>query len=199
MQRSTPDIHSVEHFADLAEAYCALIERYSVYRPDDFLAAVQPAIAALYTAGLALPPLPEPEDADTTGDDEDQSAPSWLQQSVDVPSDPDDMSHGNWRPLYKSLSAYLGSRNYYRELFDPYAPMSEKEVTGSLADDLSDIYRDLLSGCRKWQRGERVTAHWEWRFELENHWGEHATGALRAIHCLAAWHELPWPRSEGIV
>ena len=200
MPPDTPTTDPLDNFAAIAEAYCALIERFRSVPADVLLASVQPAIATLYAAGLALPPLPAPDAEDADEEEADDLAPPWLgEASGSAPPDPDHMAHADWWSLYKSLTAYLGPRNNYREIFDPYEPPSEKEVTGSLADDLADIYRDLLRGCRKWARGERTEAHWEWRFGLENHWGEHATGALRAIHCLAAWHSLPWPSPDGAV
>ena len=76
-----------------------------------------------------------------------------------------------------------------RSLRSPDSP----EVTGSLADDIADVYRDLRTGLRKWQRGESGGALWEWRFNFEAHWGQHADDALRAIHSLSAWHDHPWP------
>jgi hypothetical protein len=34
--------------------------------------------------------------------------------------------------------------------------------------------------------GRRAQAVWEWGFGLRHHWGEHATGAIRALHCRLA-------------
>ena len=199
MQDPSASAQSLDQFAEIAQAYCEAFEAYQRQASQRFLSEMLPLVGRLYAAGLALPSLPELDDHDA-GEDEDELAPSWLSAiTLERTTDPDRMTHDDWWPLYKALSAYLGARNYYREIFDPYEPVSEKEVTGSLADDLADIYRDLLSGCRKWSRGERTGAHWEWRFGLESHWGEHATGAIRAIHCLAAWHDLGWPADTGAV
>jgi hypothetical protein len=190
----------LERFATMAVVYCGLIEAYRTQSPEQFLATVQPVIASLYAAGLSLPTLPEPNDEEGENEEADDAAPSWVASSAGFGAqDGNRIPHDEWWSLYKGLSSYLGSRNDYREIFDPYEPVSKAEVTASLADDLADIYRDLLGGHRKWARGERTNAHWEWRFGLENHWGEHATGAIRAIHCLMAWHELPWPESTGAV
>ncbi|HJV62984.1 MAG TPA: DUF5063 domain-containing protein, partial [Albitalea sp.] len=52
-----------------------------------------------------------------------------------------------------------------------------------LADDLVDIYRDVATGLH-WHRIGRVDdALWEWGFNFQAHWGEHASSAIRALHC----------------
>ena len=61
---------------------------------------------------------------------------------------------------------------------------------------LAAMYRDLRAGLLKWERGEAGEALWEWRFGFENHWGKHATGALRALWARAAWHDENWPRID---
>jgi Domain of unknown function (DUF5063) len=103
-----------------------------------------------------------------------------------------------WRPLYSSLTIKLGAVwNQYREVFDPYDESIDKVVTGSLADDLSDIYVDLRQGEDFWSHGLFDEAVWQWRFGFESHWGEHATSALRAIRTLSASHDLRFPPDDG--
>ena len=75
----------------------------------------------------------------------------------------------------------------YWEVFDPYEEGAP--VGGSLSDDLLDVYGDLRRGLALWEqggvtkRGElRIAAIWEWRFQFEIHWGDHAIDALRALH-----------------
>ena len=99
-----------------------------------------------------------------------------------------------WRTVCFALGKQIGPRwNSYQEVFDPYAVPPENPVTGSLADDLSDILLDLEDGEQLWLQGEFAAAVWDWRFGFESHWGEHVTGALRAIRTLAAVHDLGFP------
>ncbi len=70
----------------------------------------------------------------------------------------------------------------YAEVFDPLIFPPEAPVIGSLADDLADIYRDVVSGLRAYEQGNVAEAIWQWRFGLQFHWGAHATGAIRALH-----------------
>ncbi|MCS7272220.1 MAG: DUF5063 domain-containing protein, partial [Gemmataceae bacterium] len=72
----------------------------------------------------------------------------------------------------------------YAEVFDPLAVPAEAPVSASLCDDLADIYRQVVSGLRAFEAGRQAVALWEWGFGFRHHWGEHATGAIRALH---AW------------
>ena len=72
--------------------------------------------------------------------------------------------------------------DFYSEVFDPTITPPAEPVTGSLVDDLADIYRDVGGGLRAYERGDRAAAAWEWSFNLHSHWGAHATGAIRALH-----------------
>ena len=69
----------------------------------------------------------------------------------------------------------------YLEIFDPYENPAEP-VMGHLTDDIGDIYRDIARGLILFNRGQHDEALWEWGYNLQIHWGEHATGAIRALH-----------------
>jgi hypothetical protein len=69
----------------------------------------------------------------------------------------------------------------YAEIFDPYEQPA-RPVTGHLADDIGDIYSDVARGLMLCDRGQSDEALWEWGFNFRIHWGEHATGAIRALH-----------------
>jgi len=70
-------------------------------------------------------------------------------------------------------------------MFDPCDFLETSPVVGDLVDDLADIYRDLVGGVELWKMGRYADAIWAWKFNFQIHWGEHALGALRAIHALA--------------
>ncbi len=82
--------------------------------------------------------------------------------------------------------AYEASRRLpldrYTEIFNPLSEPPESPVVGSLSDDLADIYGDVATGLRAYESGDRAGAVWEWSFNLQFHWGEHATSAIRALH-----------------
>jgi hypothetical protein len=179
-------------FATLAAEYCRRVDEHHRAEREPFLRAMHALLPRLYSGGLALPSTDTLYGAETPEDEEEENA---VEEAPNITRDPDRGDHEEWRALYASLGALLGERDYYREIFDPYEPMTEAEVTASLADDLADIHRDLRAGLRKWERGESGEALWEWRFHFENHWGQHLTGALRALYVLSSTYELTWPDS----
>ncbi|AVP99241.1 hypothetical protein C7S18_19650 [Ahniella affigens] len=71
---------------------------------------------------------------------------------------------------------------YYGIVFDPLEVPPEQPVIGDVCDDLQDIYRDVADGLRHYDHGRIAAAFWEWTFSFRTHWGDHATGALRALH-----------------
>jgi hypothetical protein len=89
--------------------------------------------------------------------------------------------------MYDALTEKFEKWDKYWEIFDP--TQQEEPVSGSLADDLTDIFRDLQKGLAISERGASVSeVLWEWRFSFKFHWGRHAMDALRAIHWLIFDH-----------
>ncbi|MFL5328956.1 MAG: DUF5063 domain-containing protein [Gemmataceae bacterium] len=122
-------------------------------------------IIRLYLAALELPP-------------------SWSEELAHQPDAPR-VGDAEWRAVYAEAGRL--PLDHYAEVFDPLAvPPEEPPVIGSLADDIADIYRDVVTGLREYEAGQRAQAVWEWGFGLQHHWGEHATGAIRALHCWLA-------------
>ena len=77
----------------------------------------------------------------------------------------------------------------YREVFDALdLEASDEPVIGDLYDDLADIYSDLAEGLFIYRHVSPTEAERYWRQSFRYHWGEHATGALRAFYC-AFQHE----------
>jgi hypothetical protein len=71
-------------------------------------------------------------------------------------------------------------------MFDPLQDPPEEPVVGHTSDDIGDIYRDVARGLALFDSGRRDEAGWEWGFNFRIHWGEHATGAMRAFHAYLA-------------
>ena len=149
----------VERFAEEAAAF----ERWLLSGTDHEADAARECLIRLlelYRAGIALPPewSEEPE------------------ESADVES----MGDGERRRAYEA--ARRVPLDCYTEIFDPTMVPAEAPVFGSISDDLADIYCEVVAGLRAYRRGDRAGAVWEWSFGLHTHWGEHATGAIRALH-----------------
>ena len=73
---------------------------------------------------------------------------------------------------------------YYREVYDSTVLDDNAPVNGELHDDVADIYGDLKRGLFVHEHNSPAEAERYWRQSFRYHWGEHATGALRALY----WH-----------
>ena len=122
----------------------------------------------LYSAGLELPV--------SSGDIE-------TDKSISVRVD-----DAEWKQVFAHAAASLPF-DLYGEVYDPLPVPPEEPVVGSLADDIADVYRDVVTGLRHFQADRRAAALWEWTFSLQNHWGQHATSAIRALHCWLATND----------
>jgi hypothetical protein len=187
----------VRSFAQIAEEFCALIDAREQYTTDELLGHVHVLLPRLYSVALALPDT-RPDHSHPAGEgvEEKDDEPYDMDAAV-AESGKDRIGHERLLAMSRSLGALIGDRDCYAEIFDPYAEPAEEAVTGMLSDDLADIYADLTDGLAKWRRGEHDQANWAWRFSFGTHWGEHATGALRALYTLAARYEPGFPRLDG--
>ena len=75
--------------------------------------------------------------------------------------------------------------NYYSAISQPLVVPADEPVVADLAEDIADVFRDLVDGLRLYDEGERTQAHWQWVFAMA-HWGEHATSAIRVLHAFLA-------------
>lgn len=90
--------------------------------------------------------------------------------------------------LYSHLRELLADRDGYFMEFD-CAQEGADAMTGSLADDLTDIYCELKHGLRAFSENpDRVLETWSLGFEC--HWGQHLVDAQRQLANLAAANRL---------
>lgn len=145
---------------EVAQAYCGLIE--SAVPDDDVwltdLSRLLPKLHALVVAVDPIAPASEHE------------------------LDPDLDSRFE---LYSHLHETLGERDSYWLEFD--SPRSSLPLTGSLADDLTDIYYDLKSGLDRLAAEDdpwRTLRDWQTGFSM--HWGQHLLDAERHLYALSS-------------
>lgn len=105
--------------------------------------------------------------------------PAFLGNDVVYDSDQTERADTSDVVAYRTLPFDM-----YSEVFNPIDLDAGEPVIGSLADDLLDIYRDIATGLLAYDSGDIANARWEWGFGFAHHWGEHATGAIRALQ---AW------------
>lgn len=85
--------------------------------------------------------------------------------------------------LFSRLYEALGERDSYWLEFD--APGGATPGTGSLADDLTDIYCDLRLGLNRLAANDDPAQTLdEWRFGFSAHWGQHLVDAERHLYAL---------------
>ncbi len=151
---------AVENFADRARRF----SEWALTDTDSGPTAARRAlelVSGLYLAALALPRAAEFADA---------TPPSLAD------------------PRHRSAPSFVARMPFrlYGEVFDSRPVPPEEPVVSDLADDLSDIFGDVNRGLLAFEAGRREEAVWEWGFYLAHHWGEHATSAIRALHCWLA-------------
>ena len=126
---------------------------------DEFLVSVNRCLAELYSSALYLPSV-EPDTADT---------------------DETPFATEKWAGLFHSLKEKIGPLDAYWGLFD--STEKSEPAQGSLTGDISEIYYDLKENLQLEEKG--ITSGdllWELRESFREHWGRHATEALKAIY-----------------
>jgi hypothetical protein len=89
--------------------------------------------------------------------------------------------------LYSQLRNMLGDRDSYWMEFDVAG--DEQNMSGSLADDLTDIYCELKNGLQFIDgEPERTVEDWHKGYHL--HWGQHLVDAERHLYELRARNQL---------
>ncbi|HVK38595.1 MAG TPA: DUF5063 domain-containing protein [Candidatus Kapabacteria bacterium] len=167
------DTRAVDAFVAAAREFCETVEQCDRLFDDDGNAVTDPAsflryilrrLAALYTAGLALP------EVEVQGDD--------LLLTT--------MSHEEWSVVCRGLSDIIGKYNMYWTMLDsPYVSKDDHGGIGTISDDLADTYRDVKGRLDIWDSAEpdlRQQVIWEWRFNFVYHYGQHILDSMRAIH-----------------
>jgi hypothetical protein len=89
--------------------------------------------------------------------------------------------------LYTKLRRLLGERDSYWMEFDVAG--DGQTMSGSLADDLTDIYCELKDGLRLLdEQPQKAVEGWHKGFHL--HWGQHLLDAERHLYGLSARNQL---------
>jgi len=155
-----PDVPVRSEIADLAAAFCRLIESSGV--PDlPWLAQVADLLPRLHAAVLSRDP--------GYGLDEE---PLVLAPDLDARFE-----------LFTHLRELLGERDGYWLEFDRTG--DHCAMTGSLADDLTDIYCELKHGLRVHELHPHL-ADGDWYRGFAAHWGQHLIDAERHLAALGA-------------
>ena len=139
----------------------------------DLLLPLYRILPQLIEEGIQLPELELSDDDDPTDGTSKRSAR--INAGLD---------NEQWRQLYNLLKEKLRDWDLYWQVFDPIT--DHETIRGSLADDISDIYRDIKEGLVLLETHQVQVEEiiWHWRLLFHSHWGAHAMEALRTIHFL---------------
>ncbi len=154
---------TLTEMVDVADDYCRLVDG-ALARPDDWLEALFLLMPRLHAAVTAL-------NAYDTGD---------------IPLYETDLDARF--ELYSHLRKVLGERDSYWLEFD--AAPEELHMSGSLADDLTDIYFDLRYGRDLLDDVWPQRAAQAWRSSYRVHWGQHLVDAERHLYALKVRDQL---------
>lgn len=166
--------NDVERFARVAERYCGIVDAAAHLEKEQILLQVYRILPELISEAILLRDT-DPFEREKEDTQDDHLSPAAPDMSI---------SHKEWQDLYHVLQKKLGDTDTYWTVFDP--TKDQDVVCGSLSDDIADIYRDLKKGLVE-IRESAATPNlviWDWRESFYNHWGDHATSALRTIHAL---------------
>lgn len=91
--------------------------------------------------------------------------------------------------LFTELYRLLGERDGYWMEYDMLH--DEEHKSGSLADDLTDIYCELKSGLNQLgQEQDPAQILGNWKHGYQMHWGRHLVDAERHLYELSTKHQL---------
>jgi hypothetical protein len=97
------------------------------------------------------------------------------------------IDHDQWEAIYFRVSRAV-PQTWYLTFFDltQSLDLDQKPVIGDLADDLTDIYRDVKPGLRAAAIPENAVTRsgFDWQFSFQSHWGDHAVNAMKLLHRL---------------
>lgn len=91
----------------------------------------------------------------------------------------------DWENICQRVIGKLGEANDFLEVFDARMADSEGPVTGSIAENLTDIYQDLKDYLINYNIGTTEImndALWECLENFRLYWGQKLVNTIRAVH-----------------
>ena len=181
--KKSVDDPAVVSFVAAAQSFCGLLEAKSRRSKRQFLEQVLSTTVALYRAGLQLPNvMPDPGFKPLGVWFEENKRLPISEQIKRNPKIQERRRRG--QSIRRNIVLSLGSELRYQLVFDPFK--DHESVTTTVSDDLEDIYCDVKEGLLAMAGLDRASASivWQWKFDLEIHWGRHAVSAMNALHSL---------------
>ncbi len=150
----------VAEFVEAAQEFCSLIEKIDEFANNRWLSSLAKTLPVLRTSMIELGALGFPHGYRVLNN---------LDERFD---------------LFCRLKHYLGSHDEYWSISD--LTTVDGLMSGSLADDLTDIYFELKRGFKLYRLGPRreKAAIKIWTTGYKIHWKQHLDNALRRLSLL---------------
>ena len=145
---------TTQQMADLAVNFCQLVERFEGENVEPWLVEMSSLLSQLDSAVTAL------------GANQDMSV-------YESTTDYDERFE-----LFTQLYNALGERDGYNYEYDG---LDGHRLSGSLADDITDIYFDLRRGLKLLDNNPQLAAR-DWQHSYEFHWKHHLVDAERQLN-----------------
>lgn len=161
-------LQSVRELAQAAEQYCRLVEHLD--RPDgDWLEQLSCLLPRIHAAVIGL------------GELRTDGCNSQASRDLETRFE-----------LYSHLRILLGDRDHYNLEFDETDTGDADSMSGSLADDITDIYFELRRGLDVLDQNpdHLRDAGSVWRSGFRWHWGQHLVDAERHLYELEVSNRL---------
>lgn len=150
-------------FLNSARNFCSFIETENSSTENEFLLFTQNHLLTLYSTARLIPSVILKSDKNF---------------EVDIPSDE-----------LKQLLQFIANRLPFSSYWAVLNPLDNENLaeagTGDLVDDLSDTYANLKEALIIFDKDDidaQENAIWKFKFDFDNHWGEHCIEALNVIH-----------------
>jgi hypothetical protein len=145
---------ATQQMAELASRFCQLVERFDEKDLEPWLVDMS----------VLLPQLEE--------------AVSALGQNKDMSIYESTTDYDERFELFTRLYKALGERDGYNYEYDG---LEGQRLSGSLADDITDIYFDLKRGLNLLDNSPQLAAR-DWQHSYEFHWRHHLIDAERQLN-----------------
>jgi hypothetical protein len=158
----------IQQYIDVVRRYCTWAEGFPG-EPHDEMIVARRLLSELHFTVISLP------EVDLCDDSKSQRLP-----------------HEDLRTVHDRFGL-LPVAGYW-DVFDPLESTEHGPAFGVLADDLTDIYRDLKTCLVLFDEGKTAEALAQWRLNFLTNWGYHLAGAQHVLHSYFA-NEQPELRS----
>ncbi|WP_199621367.1 DUF5063 domain-containing protein [Paenibacillus alkalitolerans] len=154
------ELKHLTNFLKVADDYCRYVEDLENITEYSFVVDLLSILSSLYNEALLLPEvMPSDKEGVVVMDSEIKTR------------------------VYLDIAKKLEGYRFYFTVLDMFE--SEEAGYADLADDLTDIYKDIKEAMIIYEMGndeDRLHAIWTLKFTFKAHWGYHLLDALKALH-----------------